>query len=106
MVIKPLSFVNSHSIKDHTFHLGIYSILKISCYTYLGILFSDYLSFQLDISSMQAIVRKILFAFQNFITNSKVLLSFKKQALQSYIISKALYYVPLLYSNKIHTRSI
>ncbi|KAG4106484.1 hypothetical protein H8356DRAFT_1340090 [Neocallimastix lanati (nom. inval.)] len=37
MIIKLFSFVQSHSFKDPTFHLGMDSIPKISCYIYLVI---------------------------------------------------------------------
>ena len=106
MVIKPLNFVQSRSYETPTFYLGMYSIPKVSCYTYLGIPFSDDLSLQPVISNMQSKVRKSLFSFSNFLLNNMIPLTLKTHILQSYIISKALYYSPLLGSNKTNTRSI
>ena len=65
MVIKPLNFVQSRSYETPTFYLGMYSIPKVSCYTYLGIPFSDDLSLQPVITNIQSKVRKSLFSFSN-----------------------------------------
>jgi len=67
MVIKPLNFVQSRSYETPTFYLGMYSITKVSCYTYFGIPFSDDLSLQPVITNIQSKVRKSLFSFSNLI---------------------------------------
>jgi len=39
IVIKPINFVQSHSFEDSIFHLSMYSIPKVSYYTYFEIPF-------------------------------------------------------------------
>ena len=46
LVVKPINFVPTSSYSDPEFYLGMYSIPKVSCYTYLGIPFNDSLSLQ------------------------------------------------------------
>jgi len=82
------------------------SIPKVSCYTYLGIPFSEDLSLQPILSNMYNKVNRPLNSFKNFLTNNTIPLPFKKTVLQSFIISKVLYYVPLLGSNKIRTARV
>ncbi|ORX81947.1 hypothetical protein BCR32DRAFT_279342 [Anaeromyces robustus] len=80
MVIKPMSFTEPPNYLEPTFYLNMYIIPKVTCYTYLGILFSNDLS-------LEPIIDKI---------HNSFLLAYKKKILQSYVISKPLYYVPIL----------
>ena len=81
-------------------------IPKTSCYTYLGVPFSDDLSLKPILSNMYVKVNKSLNSFRNFLTNNTIPIHFKKMVLQSFVISKALYYAPLLGSNKSRTARI
>jgi len=96
MVIKPLNFISYLGYEEPTFHLGMYSIFKESVYIYLGIPFSNDLSLEPIITYMNTKVRKSLFSFSSFLSNNKVPLTFKRPIIQSYIISKAQYFAPLL----------
>jgi len=51
-------------------------------------------------------VRKSLFSFSSFLFNHKVPLTFKRFIIQLYIISKALYFAPLLGSNKSNSKIV
>jgi len=51
-------------------------------------------------------VRKSLFSFACFLSNNKVPLTFKRFIIQSYIISKTLYFAPLLGSNKNNSKNV
>ena len=51
IVIEFFNIVQSHFFEDFTLYLDIYSLPKVSCYTYLGILFRDNLSLQPVISN-------------------------------------------------------
>jgi len=48
------------------------------------------------ITYMNTKIRKYLFSFFSFFIHNKVPLIFKRSIIQSYIISKALYFAPLL----------
>ncbi len=100
MVIKPLKFHKTPEYEDPTFYFNMHSLPKVSCYTYLSIPFSDDLSLQPILSNMNKNVSKSLNSFKSFLTNTTIPIPFKKMVLQSFIISKVLYYAPLLGSNK------
>jgi len=51
-------------------------------------------------------VRKSLFSSSSFLFNHKVPLTFKRFIIQLYIISKALYFAPLLGSNKSNSKIV
>jgi len=106
MVIKSLNFASYPGYEEPTFHLGMYSIPKASVYIYLDILFSNDLSFEPIITYMSTKVRKSLFSFSSFLSNNKVPLTFKRSIIQSYIISKVLYFAPLLGSNKKNSNNV
>ena len=106
MVIKPIRFEIPSGYEDPTFFIGMNYIPKTSCYTYLGVPFSDDLSLRPILSNMYVKVNKSLNSFRNFLTNNTVPIPFKKMVLQSFVISKALYYAPLLGSNKNRTARI
>jgi len=55
---------------------------------------------------MNTKVRKSLFSFLSFLSNNKVPLTFKRSIIQSYLISKALYFAPLLGSNKNNSKNV
>ena len=82
------------------------SLPKVSCYTYLGIPFSEDLSLKPILSNMYIKVNKSLNSFKSFLTNNTIPIPFKKMILQSYIISKVLYYAPLLGSNQSRTSRV
>ena len=106
MDIKPLNFASYPGYEEPTFHLGMYSIPKASVYISLGIPFSNDLSLEPIITYMNTKVRKSLFSFSSFLSNNKVPLIFKRSIIQSYIISKALYFAPLLGSNKNNSKNV
>ncbi len=106
MVIKPKDFKYTPGYVDPTFYFSMTSIPKVSCYTYLGIPFSEDLSLQPILSNMYNKVNRSLNSFKSFLTNNTIPLPFKKMVLQSFIISKVLYYAPLLGSNKIRTARV
>ncbi len=106
MVIKPLNFRKTPDYEDPTFYFNMHSLPKVSCYTYLGIPFSDDLSLQPILSNMYTKVNKSLNSFRGFLTNNTIPIPFKKMVLQSFIISKVLYYAPLLGSNKKRTSRV
>jgi len=106
MDIKPLNFASYPGYEEPTFHLGMYSIPKASVYISLGIPFSNDLSLEPIITYMNTKVRKSLFSFSSFLSNNKVPLTFKRSIIQSYIISKVLYFAPLLGSNKNSSKNV
>jgi len=106
MVIKPLNFVSYPGYEEPTFHLGMYSIPKASVYIYLGIPFNNDLSLEPIITYMNTKIRKSLFSFTSFLSNNKVLLTFKRSIIQSYAINQALYFAPLLGSNKNNSKNV
>jgi len=106
MVIKPLNFISYPGCEESTFQLGMYSIPKESVYIYLGIPFSNDLSLEPIITYMNTKVRKSLFSFFSFLSNNKVPLTYKRSFIQSYIISKELYFASLLGSNKNNSKNV
>ena len=106
MVIKPIDFSRPPNYIDPTFYLGMYSIPKVTCYTYLGIPFDEDLSLKPILSTMYMKVQKSLFSFRSFLTNNSIPIGLKKIIIQSYIISKVAYYAPLLGSNKNRTARV
>jgi len=106
IIIKPLNFVSFLGYEEPTFHLGMYSIPKASVYIYLGNPFSNGLSLMPIITYMNTRVRKSLFSFSSFLSNNKVPLTFKRSIIQLYIISKVLYFAPLLCSNKNNFKNV
>lgn len=106
MVIKLLNFVNYSGYEDPTFYLGMYSISKESTYAYLDVPFRNDLSLKPIIAYMKYKVQKSLYLFSSFLTTMLIPLSFKKYIIQSYIISKALYFAPLLGSNMTNTNKV
>ena len=58
------------------------------------------------ITYMNTKIRKYLFSFFSFFIHNKVPLTFKRSIIQSYIISKALYFATLLGSNKINSKNV
>ena len=99
MVIKPLNYVSPLFSSEPTFYLGMYAIPKTSSYLYLGIPFTDDLMIDHIIKFMYSKVKKSLFSLSNFFLNKYIPIAFKKKVLQSYVISKAIYFSPLLGSN-------
>ena len=95
-----------YGYEEPTFHFGMYSIPKESIYIYLGIPFSNGLSLEPIMIYMNTKVRKSLFSFSSFLSNNKVPLTFKRFIIQSYIISKTLYFAPLLGSNKNNSKNV
>ena len=93
------NITNAHQCFEIIFYFSMTSIPKVSCYTYLGIPFSEDLSLQPILSNMYNKVNRFLNSFKSFLTNNTIPLPFKKMVLQSFIISKVLYYAPLLGSN-------
>jgi len=100
------NITNAHQCFEIIFYFSMTSIPKVSCYTYLGIPFSEDLSLQPILSNMYNKVNRFLNSFKSFLTNNTIPLPFKKMVLQSFIISKVLYYAPLLGSNKIRTARV
>lgn len=78
MVIKPLNYSIVPEKEDLTFYFSMHAIPKVSCYTYLGIPFSDDLSLQPILSNMYIKVNKSLNSFKNFLTNNTIPIPFKK----------------------------
>ncbi|OUM63106.1 hypothetical protein PIROE2DRAFT_10412, partial [Piromyces sp. E2] len=76
IVVKNIKFKSTPNYVDPTFYIDMYSIPKVTCYTYLSIPFNEDLSLKPILSSM-----------------------YKK----SFVISKINYYAPLLGSNKKRT---
>ena len=81
-------------------------IPKISIYIYLDIPFSDDLLLEHIKSHMHFKVRKSLLSFTRFFSNKLVPIAYKKKVLQSFVISKVIYYSLLLGSNKSRTARI
>ena len=106
MVIKPIDFQSPPNYSDPTFYLGMNSIPKVSSYMYLGIPFSDDLLLEHIISYMHFKVKKSLLSFTRFFSNKLIPIVYKKKVLQSFVISKVIYYSPLLGSNKSRTARI
>jgi len=106
MVIKPMNFQSPPNYSDQTFYLGMNAIPKVSSYIYLGIPFSDDLLLEHIISHMHFKVRKSLLSFTRFFSNKLIPIAYKKKVLQSFIISKVIYYSLLLGSNKSRTARI
>jgi len=83
------------------------AIPKVSSYIYLGIPFSDDLLLEHIISHMHFKVRKSLLSFTLFFSNKLIPIAYKKKVLQSFVISKVIYYYsPLHGSNKSRTARI
>jgi len=95
MVIRPDTpfFQNK---RDSTFHLAGQPIPITKCYTYFGIPFDKSLSLNPIIKLLNSKVTKALFFVSK---NSKIPISFKKIIINSYVLSKVSYFVPLLGSN-------
>ncbi|OUM65571.1 hypothetical protein PIROE2DRAFT_7413 [Piromyces sp. E2] len=106
IVVKNIIFKNTPNYVDPTFYIGMYSILKVTCYTYLGIPFDEDLSLKPILSNMYKKVQKSLFSLRSFLSNNSVPLGLKKIILQSFVISKINYYAPLLGSNKKRTSRV
>ena len=106
LVIKPLNFKKPKDYEEPTFYMGMSSLPKTSCYTYLGIPFSDDLSLKPILSNMYIKVNNALHLFKSFLLNRTIPIGFKVLVVKSFIISKALYYAPLLGSNKKRTSRI
>ncbi|ORX68906.1 L domain-like protein [Anaeromyces robustus] len=81
-------------------------IMIVSCYTCLGIPFSNDLYLKLIIDKIYNCTKKSLYSLSNFFMNSSILLAYKKKILQFYVISKPLYYAPLINSNQSNTKKI
>ena len=96
MVIKLVNFQSPPNYIDPTFYLGMNSIPKVSSYIYLGISFSDNLLSEHIVSHMHFKVRKSLFSFTRFFSNKLISIVYKKKVPQSFVISKVIYYSPLL----------
>jgi len=90
----------SPNYSDPTFYLGINYVPKVSSYIYLGIPFSYDLLLEHIIFHMHFKVRKSLLSFTCFFSNKLIPIVYKKKVLQSFVISKVIYYFPLLGSNK------
>ena len=106
MVIKPMSFTEPPDYLEPTFYLNMHAIPKVSCYTYLNIPFPNDLSLKPIIDKMYNCTNKSLYSLSNFFMNPSIPLAFKKKVLQSYVISKPLYYAPLIGSNQSNTKRI
>jgi len=107
MIIKPLKFVLFPGYKEPTFPLSMYSVPKKSVYIYLDIPFSNDFSLEPFITYMNTKVRKFLLSFSSFfLSNNKIPLTFKRSIIQLYIISKTLYFAPLLGSNKNNFKNV
>ena len=52
IVVKPINFNKPPRYEDPTFYIGMYSIPKVTCYTYLGIPFDEDLSLKPILSNM------------------------------------------------------
>ncbi len=102
MVIRPNTPENKNK-KDPTFNLEDQALLTINFYTYLGILFDKSISLKPIINVYNNKMLKSLYSVRNFLVNSRISIPFKKIIINSYIISKVLYFAPLLGSNKIRT---
>ena len=89
-----------------TFYLGMNAIPKVSSYIYLAIPFSDDLLLEHNISHIHFKVRKYLLSFTRFFSNKLIPIVYKKKVLQSFVISKVIYYSPLLGLNKSRTARI
>ena len=102
-----MNFQSPPNYSDPTFYLGMNAIPKVSSYIYLGIPFSDDLLIEHIISHMHFKVRKSLLSFTHFFSNKLIPIAYrKKKVLQSFVISKVIYYSPLLGSNKSRTARI
>ncbi|OUM66792.1 hypothetical protein PIROE2DRAFT_5889, partial [Piromyces sp. E2] len=77
MVVKPINYVSPLFSSEPTFYLGMYAIPKTSCYIYLGIPFTD-----------------------------DLLIDHIVQYMFSKVKNKAIYFSPLLGSNKHRTARI
>jgi len=106
MVVKPNRFTIPPNYREPLFYINMNPIPQVSCYTYLGIPFSNDLSLDLIIEKMYVSTRNSLYSLNRFFWNRNIPLIFKKQVLQSFVISKALYYAPLLGSNQKNTKKI
>lgn len=106
MVIKPYDYITPPNYREPVFHINMNPIPQVSCYTYLGIPFSNDLSLDIIIENMYTKTRNSLYSLYNFFRNRSIPLAFKKQVLQSYVISKPLYYAPLLGSNQKNSKKI
>jgi len=102
-----MNFQSPPNYSDPTFYLGMNAIPKVSSYVYLGIPFSDDLLLEHIISHMRFKVRKSLLSFTCFFSNKLIPIVYKKKrVLQSFVISKVIYYSLLLGSNKSRTARI
>ena len=101
-----MNFQSPPNYSDPTFYLGMNTIPKVSSYIYLGIPFSDDLLLEHIVSHMDFKVRKSLLSFTRFFSNKLIPIVYKKKVLQSFVISKVIYYSPLLGSKKSRTTKI
>ena len=106
IVVKPINFTRTPDYEEPTFYIGMHSIPKVSCYTYLGIPFDEDLSLKPVLCNMYKKVQNSLFSLKSFMTNNSVPIGMKKIILQSFVISKVAYYAPLLGSNKKRTSRV
>jgi len=106
MIIKPINYISPLFSTEPTFYLGMCAIPKTSSYIYLGIPFTDDLLLNHIIKYLYSKVKKSLFSLSHFFSNKHIPIALKKKILKSYVISKAIYFSPLLGSNKIRTRRI
>jgi len=106
IVVKPVNFNKPPRYEDPTFYIGMHSIPKVTCYTYLGIAFDEDLSLKPILSNMYKKVNYSLYSLRNFLLNNSIPIGLRKIIIQSFIISKVLYYAPFLGSNKNRTSRI
>ena len=104
IVVKPINFNKPPRYEDPTFYM--YSIPKVTCYTYLGIPFDENLSLKTILSNMYKKVNNSLYSLRNFLLNNSIPINLKKIIIQSFVISKVLYYAPLLGYNKNRTSRV
>jgi len=106
IVVKPINFNKPSRSEDPTFYIGMYSIPKVTGYTYLGIPFDEDLSLKPILSNMYKKVNNSLYSLRNFPLNNSIPIGLKKIIIQLFVISKVLYYAPLLGFNKNRTSRI
>ena len=100
MVVKPLNFIRTNNYQDPTFYLGIHTIPKTTCYTYLGIPFDESLSLDPVISNLNCKMNNTLYSYFRFLNNKNIPIPLKKLILGAYVLSNVHYFAPLLGSNK------
>jgi len=76
LVVKPLNFTYPPDYEDPTFYMEMYTIPKTSCYTYLGIPFSEDLSLKPILSNMYIKVNKAFHSFKSILLNRTIPIGF------------------------------